>query len=69
MKVRTTGSPTPTAAELEVKSETGSAEAVPAKENVRAEANMTAVNPLTCVTRRFMVLAYLPFEMPNLASF
>jgi hypothetical protein len=52
-----------------VKSETGSAEAVPAKESVRAEANKTAVNPLTCVTRRFMVFAYLPFEMPNLASF
>src|SRR6476619_5600382 len=68
VKVSVTGSHTATAVELVVNSETGSADAVPAKENARADANRTAVNPLTWVARRFMVFAYLFFEEPNLAS-
>jgi hypothetical protein len=62
VKVSVTGSLTATAVELAVKSETGSADAVPAKDNASADANRIAANPLTWVVRRFMVFAYLFFE-------
>src|SRR6478609_9765896 len=68
VKVSVTGSLTVTAVELVVKSETGNSDAVPAKENARADANRIAANPLTWVAIRFMVFAYLFCEEPNLAS-